>query len=331
MILAAKVQAIREAQLYEKELIRCEQAEEQRRLDALMKQDAEHALIKDDDKELEKIEEKKKDLMAALQAQIDEQEAMKFYFKELGDREAQEMKKLWEKNDMEEIQRKMLAKEKRMNLGMELIENQMMAVERMRMEKEMDKALDQKMIDWHKHKDAEEERLEKEKAVQKKLKELAVKQVLDTQKRTSDSKAIRDELRARRHQEQQEREWRRREREDALKRQTAMEELKSSILAQVQEKQEWVVEQAARDKALYDKIFNIQDTRMEEERAAEEERRMRNAQYKYDLKEQVHRFQMEKIKERKEYYVDAVKCRKEMALRDRELRCMMERKLEQLK
>lgn len=50
------------------------------------------------------------------------------------------------------------------------------------------------MVDWQKHKAAEEERLEQEHKLQKKMKELAVKQVLDTQKRTADSKALRDEV-----------------------------------------------------------------------------------------------------------------------------------------
>ncbi|XP_021960513.1 cilia- and flagella-associated protein 45-like [Folsomia candida] len=331
VILAAKVQAIREAQLQEKELIKCEQAEEQRRLDALMKQDQEHALIKDDDKEIEILEQKKKDLMASLKAQLDEHEAMTFYFKEMKEREGEEMKRLWEQYDMEEIQRKSLEREKKAKLGLELLENQMLAVERMRREKEIDKELDQKMVDWQKHKAAEEERLEQEHKLQKKMKELAVKQVLDTQKRTADSKALRDELRAKRHQEQQEREWRRREREDLIKRKSAMEDLKDNILNQIRTKQDWIVEQAAFDKALYDKIFNIQDVRMEEERQKQEERKMKNAQYKLDLREQIHRYQLEKIKEKKDYYIDGIKCRRELGARDVELRCFMDRKLEELR
>jgi hypothetical protein len=149
VILAAKVQAIREAQLYEKELIRCEEAEEQRRLDALMKQDQEHALIKDDDKEMEILEQKKKDNMASLQAQLDEQEAMKFYFKEMKEKEGEEMQRMWEQFDMEEIQKKTLERERRQKLGLELLENQLQAVERARMEKEIDKELDQKVKKTH--------------------------------------------------------------------------------------------------------------------------------------------------------------------------------------
>jgi hypothetical protein len=187
------------------------------------------------------------------------------------------------------------------------------------------------MVEWQKHKAEEEEKFEKDRAVQKKMKELAVKHVLDNQKRTSDAKALRDELRARRHMEQQEREWRRRERDAALKRQKDTEDLKTEILAQIQEKHDIMTEQAAVDKVVYDKIFGLQDTQLEEEKQKLEEKKMRNAQYSYDLKEQIHRFQMDKVKERKDHYIEGITLRKELSLRDQELKCFMERKLDELK
>lgn len=187
------------------------------------------------------------------------------------------------------------------------------------------------MLDYHRVKEANDARLEHDRNLQKKMKALAVKQVLDTQKRTQDSKAMRDELRARRHQEQQEREWRAREREDMLKKRQAAADLKTGLVNQIQAKQCWIIEQAAYDKAMYDKIFNIQDNRMEEERQALEDRRIRNAQYKYDLKEQLHRYQVDRIRERKEYFIEGVKFRRELAAKDQELRCLMGRKVEELR
>jgi hypothetical protein len=110
-----------------------------------MQQDKAHALIKDDDKEMEIMEQKKLDLMASLKAQLDEHDAMKFYMQELKDQEGEEMRRLWEQFDLEEIQKRNLEREKKAKLGLVLLEDQMLALERMRMEKEMDKALDQKV------------------------------------------------------------------------------------------------------------------------------------------------------------------------------------------
>ena len=87
VVLAAKVQAIREAQLAEKELIKCEQAEEERRIQSVIEQDKAHALIPDDQEEIELIEAKKKKLMEAILAQLQEKEAMKYYEKEQLDAE----------------------------------------------------------------------------------------------------------------------------------------------------------------------------------------------------------------------------------------------------
>jgi len=130
------------------------------------------------------------------------------------------------------------------------------------------------MVEFYKQKDREAEEREKELEVQKKLKALAVKQVLDTQKRTVDSKAIRDELRAKRHTEQQEREWRRKEREEAAKRQKAQQELQSTILKQIEERQNFLIQSAAFEKAMADKVSNIQEDQMEEVRKQEEARQV---------------------------------------------------------
>jgi len=110
-----------------------------------MEQDKGHVLIRDDAEELARIEQKKRNLMASLKAQLDEHEAMKFYMQELKENEWEEMRRLWEQYDLEEIKQRNLEREKKSRLGLELLEDQMMAVQRMRMEKELDKELDQKV------------------------------------------------------------------------------------------------------------------------------------------------------------------------------------------
>jgi len=232
---------------------------------------------------------------------------------------------------LEQAEKKALEQEKKAKFALELIQNQILMVERQRREMEMDRELDQRNIEWQKKKAAEEAQREMEKLVEKKKKDLAVLKILETQQRAGDAKAVRDELRAKRHQEKQEREWRNLERDSMLKRAKDAEALKNTILDQIEAKQQWVIEQATFDKAVYDKILNVQDTRMEEELKAEEERKERNAQYRYDLREQIHRFQLRKIAERKEHFCEGITLRRELSRRDQELRCYMDRKLEELR
>ncbi|ODN05769.1 Cilia- and flagella-associated protein 45 [Orchesella cincta] len=322
VILAAKVSAIREAQLQEKELIKCEMSEEERRLVELMKQDKKYALIKDPDEELAQVQQKKINLMASIQAQLDEHEAMKFLMKEQKECEREEMKRIWEQQDCEEMTKKALEREKKAKLGLDLIANQMEIVDRKMKEKEMDRELDQRIVEWQKKKAAEEEKLEMEKLAEKKMKELATLKILETQKRVGDAKALRDDLRAKRHQEKQEREWRNHERDTILKRKQDAEQLKKAIHEQIEAKHLW---------AVYDKIMNVQDTRLDDDKKAAEERRLRNAQYKYDLREQIHQFQLRKVQERKDHFCEGITLRKDMSRREQELKCYMDRKLDELR
>lgn len=120
--------------------------EEERRMVELMKQDKKYVLIKDPDEELEKFHQKKIDLMASIKAQLDEQETYKFLLKEQKECEREEMNRIWEQQDMEDLAKKALEREKKAKFGMELICNQIDTVERRTKEKEMDKDLDQRVI-----------------------------------------------------------------------------------------------------------------------------------------------------------------------------------------
>lgn len=77
--------------------------------------------------------------------------------------------------------------------------------------------------------------------------------------------------------------------------------------------------------------MNVQDTRLEEEKKAEDDRRIRNAQYRYDLREQIHQFELSKIKERQDHFCEGITLRKDISRREQELRCYMDRKLEELR
>ena len=130
------------------------------------------------------------------------------------------------------------------------------------------------MLEWMAKKDAEAERAEKEELEKKKLRELALKEVFDTKEKQDQSKALREELRIKRYQEQQEREWRQKEREETLKHKRAAEELKNSILSQIRQRQEEAINQAAFEKAMYDKIYGIHRMKFDEDTAKDEDKKI---------------------------------------------------------
>ncbi|CAG7836627.1 unnamed protein product [Allacma fusca] len=330
VILAAKVQAIREAQLAEKHLIKCEQAEEEKRLLAMIAQTS-NPLLGDDVKDLEELQKKKKELFESLRGQLDEKEAMKYLDKLAVEHERHEMRKVWEMQDMEDIVIKNATLERKHKLGKELLDDQLLQLEKKKMEKALDRQEDEQMLEWIAKKQAEQERVEKEKKEKKKLKEMLSSQLSNVQVKTEQSKAMREELRTKRYQEKQEREWRNREKQDILKKKKAASELKDSILGQICQRQECAFEEAAYDKAMYDKIFSIQNAKFDEDKKKVEEAKVKNAKYKLDLREQIHKIQLGKIQERKDFFVEGINFRRELGRREKDIRQAMENKLEELR
>lgn len=77
--------------------------------------------------------------------------------------------------------------------------------------------------------------------------------------------------------------------------------------------------------------MNVQDGVLEQIKKDMEERRINNAQHRFALREQIHQFELRKIKERQDHYCEGIALRKDFNRRGTELRCYMDRKLEELK
>jgi hypothetical protein len=112
---------------------------------AVIAQDKSHALIRDDDKEVEIAEQKKKDLMAALMLQLNEKEAYKYLEKERLECERGKMRQVWEDWDMEELRKAALLREKKHSFGIELLEDQMLHLEFQKEAKALDRREDEKV------------------------------------------------------------------------------------------------------------------------------------------------------------------------------------------
>ena len=77
------------------------------------------------------------------------------------------------------------------------------------------------------------------------------------QERASDEKAIRDALQAKRAAEQNERNWRKKEAEDEVKRVETEQMLKKSRLKQIEQKQHYMGIQAQREKADFQRVLRF--------------------------------------------------------------------------
>lgn len=75
------------------------------------------------------------------------------------------------------------------------------------------------------------------------------------QERAKDEQAERDALRAKRAQEQTEREWRRKEKEEARKKQELEDSLKQAREVQLKQKEHFLAVQAQRDRAEFERVL----------------------------------------------------------------------------
>jgi len=120
----------------------CEEAEEEKRLFELLQQDKAHALVQDDEHELERIEAKKQAVKAGYELQLDEKEAYKYLEKQMLEAEREQMKRVWERQEIEDMTKRNLEIEKKHNLGKVLMENQLEMLQQKKEDKEFEKAQD---------------------------------------------------------------------------------------------------------------------------------------------------------------------------------------------
>ncbi|CAI2738513.1 unnamed protein product [Dicrocoelium dendriticum] len=102
---------------------------------------------------------------------------------------------------------------------------------------------------------AREAAYEAEQARIRQEKELEIARLRALQERASDEAAERDALRAKRAAEAREREWRRKEKEEALKKQQTEDELKRARVAQAEERRRLLAIEAGRERAEFERIL----------------------------------------------------------------------------
>ncbi|TGZ38990.1 hypothetical protein CRM22_011263, partial [Opisthorchis felineus] len=103
--------------------------------------------------------------------------------------------------------------------------------------------------------DEREAAYEAEQAQVRLEKELEIARLRALQERASDEAAERDALRAKRAAEAREREWRRKEKADALKKKETEDELKKARIAQAEERRRLLAIEAGRERMEFERIL----------------------------------------------------------------------------
>lgn len=330
LILNAKCHAIRDAQLVEKVDVKKEVLEEEKRLDEMMENDRLYALKEYEERENRKKYERLRGA-GVLKTQIVENEQQRLLDQNKKDLETSAMleylNKL-QKEDMEELMKKRQIQHDAMS-DMATSNEEVKKIKDLR--KQQERMEEVKVMDYLKEKAAREEAFEKERESLRIEKEKEIARLRALQERAIDKQAERDGLRAKRNQERLDREWRKKEAEEAEKQSKLESMLKVARQDQVLDKEHCLAVQAARDRAEFERVLSAQRSQAAKDEAQQKHNHSRRKVYANEIGSQMREKEKDRVQNRNDFFAEGVKLDQEAKERRQKLDAIKQRKLRELK
>ncbi|KAF8566565.1 hypothetical protein P879_06421 [Paragonimus westermani] len=198
-------------------------------------------------------------------------------------------------------------------------------------EQERDRLFDLKILEIQKEKAEREAAYETEQARIRQEKELEIGRLRALQERASDEAAERDALRAKRAAEAREREWRLKEKTDALKKQETEDLLKRARITQAEERRRLLAIEAGRERMEFERILKRQKEMMDNDQREQNETKLKNHKYAQEIRRQICLKEQERISERNAFFEEGVRLEEEAHLRRMRLMDAKNRKLRELR
>jgi len=329
LILNAKCHAIRDNQLIEKMEIKKEILEEDKRLDEMMESDRVRVLSEYEQRDTTKRFERLKGAQV-LHQQIEENEQTRLLEQEKKDQETKAMLQYLEKLKHEDMDA-LIKKRDNQKAILKDVARANDDIQKMKdYQKEREQMEDMKVMEYLKDKQAREETYEKEKEQMRLEKEKEIARLRAQQERAKDKQAEKDALRARRNQEEAEREWRKKMKEEASKKASMESHLREARKEQIQNKEHFFAVQAARDRAEFERVLNAQFEEVEREKVVEDQFQQKRATYAEDVRTQIHEKEKERVHARKSFFQEGIKLDQEAKERRQKLDEIKRRKLKEL-
>lgn len=330
LILNVKVHAIRDAQLVEKQQIKKEVKDEDKRLDQMMEIDRVNAI-----KVQEDIEAKRKNdqytgaKMILKQIEMNRQE--KLLKDEMKEQENAMMLNHLEKLQKEDYEELKKRKEKQKALASDLIIANQNLEKQKEFRKQQEIVAELKVLEYQRDKAARDAAYEAEQEKKRIDREKEIARLRAKQERARDLQADKDALRAKREQERKEREWREKERLDAMKKRQIEEEMKLAREWQCKNKEHYLAVEAAKDRSEFQKVLKAQIELAEEEKSKEDKMHRARKDYSHNLQNQIRENELVRIKERKAFFEEGVKLDDEAKARRAKLDEIKRKKLDELR
>jgi len=330
LVLITKCQTIRDLQIEEKKFIEHKRKKEDERMNNII----EAFRLKEVQKENEAEEKRLKDIKLGaqiLKQQIEEREEQRLINQEKNEQEGKALRQIFEKIKNDNIaMKKEIEKEKRKRL-LELQKENFEIVRRKKEQQKKEEEEELQILDYLKKKDEKDRELEERKKKEKREKEIQFRKLLKNQFMEIERRNKVEKLKNQRKVEEDEREWRKKEKEDALKKLRAREAMKEELIKQRKERERVIaIESAKLKKEFYE---NLKKQRLEEEIEKEKERQLleKRLQYTKEIKAQIKEKEEQLKKERQDQYKEALKITTEKDERDGRLEQIKNIKINELR
>ncbi|CAF0760768.1 unnamed protein product [Brachionus calyciflorus] len=330
LILNAKVHAIRDAQVLEKQQIKKEVKHEEKRLDQMMEVDRLNAIKIQEEIEKKRKQDKKEGAKVILK-QIEESRQDKLIKEEMKEQENQAMNKYLEElqaQDWEEVKRR---KDVQKKLANDLLNANREMEKQRELRKQQEIIADIKILEYQKEKAARDAAYEAEQERKRIEKEKEIARMRALQERARDLQAEKDALRAKREQERKEREWREQQKFEAMKKKQIEDEMRLAREWQIKNKEHYLAVEAAKERSEFQKVLKAQLELAEKERSEEDKAKMRQKNYSENLQKQIRTNEVQRIQDRRQFFEEGIKLDEEAKIRRAKLDEIKRKKLDELK
>uniref|UniRef100_A0A3B4UTP0 Cilia- and flagella-associated protein 45 n=1 Tax=Seriola dumerili TaxID=41447 RepID=A0A3B4UTP0_SERDU len=304
LILNAQCQSIRDHQIQEKKKIQAKLSKEERRLDAMMEVDRLKAL--ETEGQIEELQRKQRvKAMQQLHHQIQgrlEEKQLQDVTKEL---ERQHMLKTQEKMNLEDLEALEKKKEQQQRLHMEVMRINAENIQAKEQRREEERLADLRIMEYNQRKLEQEAEYEAEQKRVKREKESVISRLRTRQEKVKDYMAEQNERHARRIQEISDREWRREQKELALKKAQEEAMLRAARMEQVHCKERFLSMEAGRERADFNRVLKVQEQALVRQKEMEEKQREKALRHAETIRQQIREHELSAIAKRREIFQQA--------------------------
>ncbi|XP_053994148.1 cilia- and flagella-associated protein 45-like isoform X2 [Hylaeus volcanicus] len=330
IILETKCRAIRDAQIAEKKLVELELEEEEKRLNDMMENERRWA-IKEELKKEEEEAARKLEFANRLKDQIKENEEnrmLEFARKQEESRLINLSNVAWQQDEIAKLHNR---ESENARIRQEIAEGNEQLKHFKAMEEQENKIIDLRIQEYQRQKEEREKKLAEERRLEKLVKEEEKSRVATQAIQFKNIQSRIDELNAARIQEEVEREWRRKEKEEAMKRAEAQQSLIDERERQINNKRVMQAIELERERREFEKIVRVQKEAFCRDQKELERKQRLALIHRSEILKQVNEKEKERIEARKKMFEEGLAIRTEAEMRKKTLREAMQKKCDEMR